>query len=132
MGVLRLILGDQLSLEISSLQGADRSADLILMAEVQDEATYVRHHKKKIAFVFSAMRHFAAELEAAGYRVRYVRLTDPDNAGNLRGEVARALEGKRADRAGCVPVQLPLLGLHRPQRTDIARQSAYGPDLQGV
>ena len=92
VGTLRLILGDQLSPEMSSLRDADRSADLILIAEVMEEATYVRHHKKKIAFLFAAMRHFARELEGAGYRVRYVRLDDPDNQGSLRGEVARALE----------------------------------------
>ena len=62
------------------------------MAEVAEEATYVRHHKKKIAFLFAAMRHFADELRAAGHSVRYVRLDDAGNAGSLRGEVARALE----------------------------------------
>lgn len=54
MSVLRLILGDQLSEDISSLKGADRHKDVILICEVWDEATYVRHHKKKIAFLFSA------------------------------------------------------------------------------
>ena len=34
------------------------------MMEVREEATYVRHHKQKIALIFSAMRHFADELEA--------------------------------------------------------------------
>jgi deoxyribodipyrimidine photolyase-related protein len=91
MGVLRLVLGDQLSPDISSLKDAAPD-DLILMAEVAEEATYVRHHKKKIAFLFAAMRHFANELGAAGHRVRYVRLDDAGNAGSLRGEVARALE----------------------------------------
>ena len=62
------------------------------MAEVMEEATYVGHHKKKLAFVFSAMRHFAEELEATGVAVRYVKLTDPENEGSLRGEVARALD----------------------------------------
>lgn len=62
------------------------------MAEVMEEATYVRHHKKKIAFLFAAMRHFAAELVGLGYRVRYVRLDDPGNQGSLRAEIARTLE----------------------------------------
>ncbi len=96
MPALRLILGDQLSPDIASLRGARAGEDLILMAEVRAEATYVRHHKKKIAFLFSAMRHFAHELKAAGYRVRYVRYDDPGNQGSLRAEVARALE----DEAG--------------------------------
>lgn len=91
MGTLRLVLGDQLSPDVSSLNGIAPD-DLILMAEVAEEATYVRHHKKKIAFLFAAMRHFAEELRADGHRVRYVRLDDAGNAGSLRGEVARALE----------------------------------------
>ena len=88
---LVLILGDQLSAEISSLADADPARDWVLMAEVSEEASYVHHHKKKIAFVFSAMRHFAAELDAAGWRVRYIRLDDPGNTQSLPGEVARAL-----------------------------------------
>lgn len=88
---LRLVLGDQLSPQLSSLEGA-APGDLILIAEVMEEATYVRHHKKKIAFLFAAMRHFAEELRAAGHRVHYVTLDDPANAGSLRSEVARALE----------------------------------------
>jgi deoxyribodipyrimidine photolyase-related protein len=87
------VLGDQLSPEMSSLRDAKKGADLILIAEVMEEATYVRHHKKKIAFLFAAMRHFAEELRAAGHQVRYVRLEDPANKGSLRAEVARALEG---------------------------------------
>jgi deoxyribodipyrimidine photolyase-related protein len=91
MGVLRLVLGDQLAPGLSSLRDAE-AGDVILMAEVAEEATYVRHHKKKIAFLFAAMRHFAAELRAAGHDVRYVKLDDAGNAGSLRGEVSRALE----------------------------------------
>jgi len=60
------------------------------MAEVMAEASYVPHHKKKIAFVFSAMRHFAEELRADGWQVDYVKLDDPGNSGSLGGEVRRA------------------------------------------
>jgi len=45
------ILGDQLSHSISSLEVFDPDTDVILMCEVMDEATYVRHHKKKVAFI---------------------------------------------------------------------------------
>ena len=83
------VLGDQLSLGLSSLKAADKSRDVVLMAEVMDEATYVRHHKKKLAFVFSAMRHFAEELRSQGWRVRYVRLDDEKNGGSFTSEVAR-------------------------------------------
>lgn len=74
MSVLRIILGDQLSLDISSLQDCNKSQDVILMGEVWQEATYVKHHVKKIAFIFSAMRHFAEGLTHNGYKVEYIKL----------------------------------------------------------
>ncbi len=87
---LRLILGDQLASSISSLSDVSKS-DLILMCEVRQEATYVKHHKKKIAFLFSAMRHFAGDLKQQGLNVRYVGYDDPNNTGSLLGEVRTAL-----------------------------------------
>ncbi len=95
---LRLILGDQLSQEISSLSDIDRENDVVLMCEVMEEATYVKHHKKKIAFIFAAMRHFGRELEKEGIAVRYVRLDDSGNAGSFTGEIRRATEIVRPDR----------------------------------
>ncbi len=82
-GVLRLVLGDQLSDTLSSLADIDPARDVVLMAEVMDEATYVAHHKQKFVLVFSAMRQFA---------VRYVRLGDPRAATSLNGEVLLALD----------------------------------------
>ena len=86
---LILILGDQLSRNIAALKRADPDRDIVLMAEVAEEAGYVQHHKKKIAFLFSAMRHFANELKEDGWQVHYVRLDDPDNSGSLTGEIER-------------------------------------------
>lgn len=68
---LRLILGDQLSMENPVLRDARPDSDCILLAEVFDEATYVRHNRHKIALIFSAMRHFAQALECRGYTVVY-------------------------------------------------------------
>jgi deoxyribodipyrimidine photolyase-related protein len=76
---LILVLGDQLTPTLSSLAAGEPAQDRVLMAELQDEASYVRHHKKKIAFLFSAMRHFAEELRTLGWTVDYVKLDDPDN-----------------------------------------------------
>ncbi len=90
-GALRLVLADQLSDSLASLQKADKKQDVILLAEVKAEASYVKHHKKKIAFLFSAMRHFAKHLQEQGWQVRYVHYDNPDNAGSLFGEVKRAL-----------------------------------------
>ena len=68
---LALVLGDQLSFNLSSLQVAPPSDLTVLMAEVHDEATYVGHHPKKIALIFSAMRHFAEALRQRGHRLIY-------------------------------------------------------------
>jgi deoxyribodipyrimidine photolyase-related protein len=88
MSKLFLFLGDQLT--PSLVQHADKTRDVILLCEVWEEATYVKHHPKKIALLFSAMRHFAAELCEAGYTVDYVRLDDAANTGSFRGEIKRA------------------------------------------
>ncbi|MBK8816893.1 MAG: cryptochrome/photolyase family protein [Methylococcaceae bacterium] len=98
MSAVCLILGDQLSKSISSLQGLDKANDVVLLCEVLEEATYVRHHQKKIAFIFSAMRHFSEELKSHGFLVRYVKLDDPGNTGSLEGEVRRALSKFKANR----------------------------------
>ena len=90
-GTLVLILGDQLSHDLSALKGLDRSSATILMVEVAEEATYVPHHRKKIAFILSAMRHFAGELRAAGWQVDYVTLDAEENSGSFTGEIARAI-----------------------------------------
>ncbi len=90
--ILVPILGDQLTRDLASLRGRSKDDTVVLMMEVWDEATYVRHHKQKIVLVFSAMRHFAAELRDAGWSVDYVRLDAEHNAGSLTGEVARAVE----------------------------------------
>lgn len=99
---LRFVLGDQLSRGVSSLRDADPETDVILMAEVHDECTYVRHHVKKIAFLFSAMRHFAAELEAEGFRVDYRSLNDTGDTeslgGSFSGELIAAVDRHKPER----------------------------------
>jgi deoxyribodipyrimidine photolyase-related protein len=91
MTTLRLVLGDQLSRDLSALWDLELARDVALMAEVHDEVTYVRHHRQKIFLVLSAMRHFAELLRADGICVDYVRLDDNSNTGSLAGEPSRAL-----------------------------------------
>ena len=90
MTILVPILGDQLSHDLASLRAVSPADAVVLMMEVADEATYVPHHPQKIALFFSAMRHFADELRAAGWTVDYVPLDDPGNTGEFAGEVTRA------------------------------------------
>lgn len=91
MKTLRLIFWDQLSHYISSLKDISTD-DTILMCELRDEATRVKHHPKKIALWFSAMRHFAEELRHKRINVRYVEFNDSLNTHNLTGEVKRAID----------------------------------------
>jgi len=89
---LILVLGDQLTLDIAAIKKADKSKDYIIMAEVDAEAEYVKHHPKKIAFIFSAMRHFATRLRTLGWKVLYSEIDDPENSQNIIGEVLRYAE----------------------------------------
>jgi deoxyribodipyrimidine photolyase-related protein len=97
-GTLRIILGDQLSDSLPSLADIDPARDVVLMAEVQAECTYVKHHKKKIVLVLAAMRHFASALRERGLRVEYVTLDDPQNTHTLRGEMLRAAARHKPSR----------------------------------
>ncbi|WP_202368198.1 cryptochrome/photolyase family protein [Pseudomonas sp. MWU318] len=86
---LCLVLGDQLSFDLASLQTLDSERDSVLLVEVMEEASHVPHHPQKIALIFSAMRHFAQTLRDQGVRVEYVTLDDPHNSGSVPGELRR-------------------------------------------
>ncbi len=124
-GVIRLVLGDQLTRGLASLADLDPAKDVVLMAEVIEEVTYVRHHKRKVAFLFSAMRHFAEELRADGITVDYIRLDDEDNSGSFSGEIARAVTRHGADR---IVVTEP--GEHRVLAAMQDWQTALGVDVE--
>ena len=88
---LHFIFGDQLSHSLINLRHSDRKNDVIFMCEVVEEASYVWHHPKKIAFIFSAMRHFAQELREQGFKVDYVKLDDAKNLQSFDAELQRAV-----------------------------------------
>ena len=96
--ILIPVLGDQCSHGLAALRDIDPADAVVLMMEVADETIYVKHHKKKIALILSAMRHFAEELRGAGWTVDYVRLDDAGNSGSFSGEVARAMERHAIER----------------------------------
>ncbi|MDZ4776253.1 MAG: cryptochrome/photolyase family protein [Alphaproteobacteria bacterium] len=104
MTTLRFVLGDQLTRDISSLRDATPGEDIVLMAEVMEEATYVRHHKQKIAFLFSAMRHFADALRAEGFDVRYIRLDEEAPCASFTDALMSTLSSTNAT---CVIVTEP-------------------------
>ncbi len=88
---LVLVLGDQLDPQAAAFDGFDAQQDQVWMAEVAEESTHVRSGQPRIALFLSAMRHFAAELRAAGRPLHYVHLDAPDNRGGLAAQLAHDL-----------------------------------------
>jgi deoxyribodipyrimidine photolyase-related protein len=72
---LRPILGDQLNACHHWYQKKDPSV-LYVIAELKQEATYVKHHIQKICAFFSAMEQFAEALQQSGHEVLYLTLDD--------------------------------------------------------
>lgn len=106
------MLGDQLTLDLAAIKRADKSKDIIIMAEADAEAEYVKHHPKKIAFIFSAMRHFADTLKASGWKVLYSKIDDPQNSHNIIGEILRYSEKVEANEVFVTkPGEWRLIGL---------------------
>ena len=89
---LVLVLGDQLSLNLSALRKADKNNTLVLLAELADETHYVPHHKKKIAFVFSAMRHFNQQLRNEGWHTEYLNYGERAGINSFDSLLANAIE----------------------------------------
>ena len=92
MSSIRFIFADQCSHSISSLKTCDKSNDIILMCEVKQEAKNISHHKKKILFLFSIMRHFAKELKDEGYNVLYIKYDDKINQGSFTNQLKYILK----------------------------------------
>ncbi|ADA78531.1 FAD binding domain of DNA photolyase family protein [Francisella tularensis] len=74
------------------MRDCDKANDVVMMCEVMKEASYVKHHKKKLVYIFSAMRHFALQLHKLGYKVCYTKLDDPKNTGSFYSEIQRVVE----------------------------------------
>lgn len=93
-----LLLGDQLTPTLGCFEHIDKQNDIILMMEVDEEATYVQHHAFKIILIFSAMRHFAKALLEAGYRVHYLHIDDPNNLQSFDKNIQQFLKENTAQR----------------------------------
>ncbi len=107
MTSLHFIFGDQLSFNLPNFANFSPKKDIILMCEVMEEASYAWHHPKKIAFIFSAMRHFAKDLQNRGFIVDYIKLDDPKNLGSFDEELKRAIK------------------IHNPQKICLTEPSEY-------
>ncbi len=89
---LILVLGDQLTDGVAALKVADKSSDVVVMAEVAEEGSYVPHHPKKIVLILAAMRKFATRLREDGWTVAYSELDDTENSQSIPGELLRRAE----------------------------------------
>lgn len=85
---LRLILGDQLNASHSWYQDKDESV-LYVIAELHQEASYVKHHVQKIAAFFLSMQAFAKALQSASHEVLYLTLEDTAGYADLPSLIAQ-------------------------------------------
>lgn len=91
---LYLILGDQLNRQHTWFKEKS-TQKTFLFIESREEASYAAHHIQKIVAFFAGMRAFAEELREAGHQVRYLKLHDEANQGDIPSTVAHliAMEG---------------------------------------
>ncbi len=97
MTELRLILGDQLNPDHPWFAVVDPDV-LYVMMEVRQETDYVLHHAQKIIAIFAAMRAFADDLRAAGHRIVYLAIDDPDNRQSLTDNLDALIAAHGATR----------------------------------
>ncbi|WP_251359685.1 cryptochrome/photolyase family protein [Kangiella sp. TOML190] len=79
---LRLILGDQLNANHSWYRTSSNDV-LYLIAELKQEATYVKHHIQKLCAFFNAMEQFANALKASGHQLLHLNLEQTKQYQNL-------------------------------------------------
>ena len=91
---LVLILGDQLNHDASAWDGFDPTQDQAWMCEAHAEATHVPSSRQRTTLFLSAMRHFAAELQARGLPLTYLR----QHPGGLDDALAATLRAQPVQR----------------------------------
>lgn len=127
------ILGDQLTLSHPGLQGNGKAQTVVLMVESLPRAGMHPWNKQKLALVWSAMRHFAQELEDLGYDVDYYRmqdnLTSPLRTHLRRWEPERLvlMETAESGRTGPLRRVAASLGV----RVDVLPNSMFLSDRDG-
>ena len=109
MGETVWIQATQLSRDNSALapllRRSERSAEArVLMIESEERSRLYRYHKRKLVLLFSAMRHFAAELRKRGLEVDYYPLDPEGRHRNFRDALQRHVEQYRP--SGLVTMEL--------------------------
>ncbi|NDB18042.1 MAG: deoxyribodipyrimidine photolyase, partial [Actinobacteria bacterium] len=77
---------DQLNSSCGALRDADKARDHIVLIESQRMVHGRPWHRQRLHFLLSSARHFAAELQAAGWRVTYLK--SPTTLGGLQSVLA--------------------------------------------
>ena len=112
MSRLFLVMADQLTFhdnaKLASLRDAVPGQDVIVMGELRHEATFVKHHKKKITFLFSAMRHFAQEMRDHGFEVIYRSYDETHAPDSFESLVTDAVE-----QTGFADIHMTMASEHR-------------------
>lgn len=92
MKVLYPIFHHQLTHGLPSLKLTDPDKALVLMGEFESVWKEPKHHKKKIAFLLAAQRHFAKELEEKGFSVIYKYLDEKEKNKSWKEEIKALLK----------------------------------------
>jgi deoxyribodipyrimidine photolyase-related protein len=103
MSQLVVILGDQLWMQNPALLAANKKNDVVLMVEASQESTHVWSHKVRTAVFLSAMRHFAQDLQQAGWQVHYLALGTHPHESLAQAWVAQLKELKPQCVLACEP-----------------------------
>lgn len=122
---LVVLLGDQLSLSVSSLAGFDKNQDHILMMEVMEELSYVPQHPLKVVFFLSAMRHFAKLLCEKSYPLLYYELAAKNKYPHFDDAVLSAIKKLQPQK---IIITEP--GEYRILQKIKHWQAAYGVDIE--
>ena len=64
---------DQLNVSYGAMKVANQETDRIVLVESQRMLTGRKWHKQRLQFLISSARHFAQELEQAGWQVTYLK-----------------------------------------------------------
>ncbi len=123
---LVIVFGDQLDNKSEAFEGFDSKRDIVWIAENEHETTHVWSHKLRIAFFFSAMRHFRDRLIKKGFQVRYHELSESKR----RDRGRNFAEILKADAAELKPERLVSVEAGAWRVSNMLREVASSLDLQ--
>jgi len=127
------IFADQLSHGLSSLNVSNAADSIILMMEVAEEANIVPHHRKKMIFLFSAMRHFAKDLQDKGWTVDYIKLDSNENSHSFTDEIERATQRHSISQIRvCEPSEYRVLDIVKTWEKTFNLPTTITPDYRFV